>query len=71
MEIKDLKAAMWNNSIIRYQGGLYEISAAVFKFDREKQRFYYQLELKDIKADSSLVYCRIEEAELTELRKWE
>ena len=68
MEIKDLKAAMWNNTIVRYQGGLYEISAAIYKFDRKEQQFYYRLELKDTKAKSSLIYCRLEEAELTNIQ---
>lgn len=65
MLVEELKGAMWNNALVRYQGGLYEISAAIYKFDRTENKFYYQLELKDTKAKSSLIYCRLEEAELT------
>lgn len=68
MLVEELKGAMWNNALVRYQGGLYEISAAIYKFDRKEQQFYYRLELKDTKANSSLIYCRLEEAELTNMQ---
>ena len=68
MVVEELKGAMWNNALVRCQGGLYEISAAIYKFDRKEQQFYYRLELKDTKAKSSLIYCRLEEAELTNMQ---
>jgi hypothetical protein len=71
MLVEELKGAMWNNALVRYQGGLYEISAAIYKFDRKENKFYYRLELKDTKANSSLIYCRLEDVELTGLKKWD
>lgn len=68
MKIVELKKAMWKNVPVRYQGRSYEISAAIYKFDRKEQQFYYRLELKDTKANSSLIYCRLEEAELTNMQ---
>ena len=68
MVISELKQAMRDNAIIRYKDGLYEISAAIYKFDRKEKKFYYRLELKDTKANSSLIYCRLEEAELTNMQ---
>ena len=68
MLVEELKGAMWNNALVRYQGGCYEISAAIYKFDRKEKKFYYRLELKDTKAKSSLIYCRLEEAELTNMQ---
>jgi hypothetical protein len=68
MVISELKQAMRNNAVVRYKDGLYEISAAIYKFDRIEQRFYYRLELKGTKANSSLIYCRLEEAELTNMQ---
>ena len=68
MLVEELKGAMWNNALVRYQGGLYEISAAIYKFDRKEKKFYYRLELKDTKANSSLIYCRLEEVELTNMQ---
>lgn len=68
MLVEELKGAMWNNALVKYQGGLYEISAAIYKFDRKEKKFYYRLELKDTKAKSSLIYCRLEEADLTNMR---
>lgn len=71
MLVEEIKQAMWNNALVRYQGGLYGISAAIYKFDRKENKFYYQLELKDTKSNSSLIYCRLEDAELTGLKKWD
>lgn len=68
MVISELKEAMRNNAVVRYKDGLYEISAAIYKFDRKEQRFYYRLELKDTKANSSLIYCRLEDVELTNMQ---
>ena len=68
MLVEELKGAMWNNALVKYQGGLYEITAAIYKFDRKEKKFYYRLELKDTKAKSSLIYCRLEEAELTNMQ---
>lgn len=68
MVVEELKGAMWNNALVKYQGGLYEITAAIYKFDRKEKKFYYRLELKDTKAKSSLIYCRLEEAELTNMQ---
>ena len=68
MVVSELKQAMRNNAVVRYQGGLYEISAAIYKFDRKEQQFYYRLELKDTKANSSLIYCRPEDVELTNMQ---
>ena len=68
MLVEELKGAMWNNALVKYQGDLYEISAAIYKFDRKEQQFYYRLELKDTKAKSSLIYCRLEKAELTNMQ---
>ena len=68
MMVEELKGSMWNNALVKYQGGLYEISAAIYKFDRKEKKFYYRLELKDTKANSSLIYCRLEEAELTNMK---
>jgi hypothetical protein len=71
MVISELKQAMRNNAVVRYKDGLYEISAAIYKFDRKENKFYYRLELKDTKANSSLIYCRLEYVELTGLKKWD
>lgn len=68
MVISELKEAMRNNAVVRFKDGLYEISAAIYKFNRKEKKFYYRLELKDTKANSSLIYCRLEEVELTGLR---
>ena len=68
MVVTELKQAMRNNAVVRFKDGLYEISAAIYKFDRKEQQFYYRLELKDTKANSSLIYCRLEEAELTTMQ---
>ena len=68
MLAEELKGAMWNNALVRFKDGLYEISAAIYKFDRKELQFYYRLELKDTKAKSSLIYCRLEEAELTNMQ---
>ena len=67
MVISELKQAMRNNAVVRFKDGLYEISAAIYKFDRKEQRFYYRLELKDTKANNSLICCRLEDVELTGL----
>lgn len=67
MVVSELKQAMRNNAVVRFKDGLYEIYAAIYKFDRKEQQFYYRLELKDTKANSSLIYCRLEEAELTNM----
>lgn len=71
MLVEELKEAMRNNSLVKYQGGLYEISAAIYKFDRKENKFYYQPELKDTKSNSSLIYCRLEDVEITGLKKWD
>ena len=68
MVVSELKQAMRNNAVVRFKDGLYEISAAIYKYDRKEQQFYYQLEAKDTKATSSLVYCRLEESELTNMQ---
>ena len=68
MEIKNIKRAMRDNALVKYQGGLYEIEAAIYKYNKAKKKFYYELELKDAKANSSLIYCRLEEAELTNMQ---
>ena len=68
MVVTELKQAMRNNAVVRFKDGLYEISAAIYKFDRKEQQFYYRLELKDTKANNSLIYCRLEEAELTNMQ---
>ena len=68
MVVSELKQAMRNNAVVRFKDGLYEISAAIYKLDRKEQQFYYRLELKDTKANSSLIYCRLEEAELTNMQ---
>ena len=68
MLVEELKGAMRNNAVVRFKDGLYEISAAIYKFDRKEKKFYYRLELKDTKANSSLIYCRLEEAELTNMQ---
>ena len=66
--VSELKQAMRNNAVVRFKDGLYEISAAIYKYDRKEQQFYYRLELKDTKAKSSLIYCRPEDVELTNMR---
>ena len=43
MLVEELKGAMWNNALVRFKDGLYEISAAIYKFDRKEQQFYYRL----------------------------
>ena len=68
MVVTELKQAMRNNAVVRFKDGLYEISAAIYKFDRKEKKFYYRLELKDTMAKSSLIYCRLEEAELTNMQ---
>ena len=68
MVVSELKQAMRNNAVVRFKDGLYEISAAIYKFDRKEKKFYYRLELKDTKAKSSLIYCRLEEAELINMQ---
>ena len=68
MVVTELKQAMRNNAVVRFKDGLYEISAAIYKFDRKEQQFYYRLELKDTKAKSSLIDCRLEKAELTNMQ---
>ena len=68
MVVSELKQAMRNNAVVRFKDGLYEISAAIYKYDRKEQQFYYRLELKDTKANNSLIYCRLEEAELTSMQ---
>ena len=68
MVVTELKQAMRNNAVVRFKDGLYEISAAIYKFDRKEKKFYYRLELKDTKAKSSLIYCRLEDAELTNIQ---
>lgn len=68
MVVSELKQAMRNNAVVRFKDGLYEISAAIYKFDRKEKEFYYRIELKDTKANSSLIYCRLEEAELTNMQ---
>ena len=68
MVVSELKQAMRNNAVVRFKDGLYEISAAIYKLDRKEQQFYYRLELKDTKANSSLIYCRLEDVELTNMR---
>ena len=68
MVVTELKQAMCNNAVVRFKDGLYEISAAIYKFDRKEKKFYYRLELKDTKAKSSLIYCRLEDAELTNIQ---
>ena len=64
----ELKKAMWKNVPVRYQGRSYEILAAIYKFDRKERKFYYELELKDTIANSSLIYCKLEDAELTNIQ---
>lgn len=66
--VSELKQAMRNNAVVRFKDGLYEISAAIYKFDRKEKKFYYRLELKDTKANSSLIYCRPEDVELTNMQ---
>jgi len=68
MLVEELKGAMWDNALVKYQGGLYEISAAIYKIDRKEKKFYYRLELKDTIANSSLIYCKLEDAELTNMQ---
>ena len=68
MVVSELKQAMRNNAVVRFKDGLYEISAAIYKFDRKEQQFYYRRELKDTKAKSSRIYCRLGEAELTNMQ---
>ena len=68
MKILELKKAMWKNVPVRYQGRSYEILAAIYKFDRKERKFYYELELKDTIANSSLIYCKLEDAELTSMQ---
>ena len=68
MLVEELKGAMRNNAVVRFKDGLYEIYAAIYKYDRKEQQFYYRLELKDTKAKSSLIYCRLEDAELTNIQ---
>ena len=68
MVVSELKQAMRNNAVVRFKDGLYEISAAIYKFDRKEQQFYYRLELKDTKANNSLIYCRLEDVELTNMQ---
>ena len=68
MVVTELKQAMRNNAVVRFKDGLYEISAAIYKFDRKEQQFYYRLELKDTKANRSLIYCRLEDVELTNMQ---
>lgn len=70
MVVSELKQAMRNNAVVRFKDGLYEIYAAIYKYDRKEQQFYYRLELKDTKAKSSLIYCRLEDVEITGLKKW-
>lgn len=58
MEVKNIKKVMAYGEKVKFKGRSYILTGCILRF--EENDFYYQVELKDLKADS-ITICRLED----------
>lgn len=64
MTVKEANEAMWYDTTVEYNGIEYRLNALIKKKHHREPRFYYQAELKDLSANSSLAYADLERIKL-------
>jgi len=52
MQLADVKTAIAKKTIVTYDGIDYTVTAVIMRIHHKKMKWYYQLELKDLKANS-------------------
>lgn len=64
MTVKEANEAMWCSTPVEYNGAIYTITALIKRKHHREPKFHYQAELKDTKANSSLVYADLERVQI-------
>lgn len=52
MQLADVKTAIAKKTIVTYDGIDYTVTAVIMRIHHKEMKWYYQLELKDLKANS-------------------
>ena len=61
MEVKSIKKAMAYGQKVKFKSRSYILTGCILRFG--ENAFYYQVELKDSKADS-IIICRLEDVKV-------
>lgn len=60
MDLMEAKKAIAYQTQVEYQGNSYTVTAITMRVHHKEVRWYYQLELADVKAPHSLVIADLE-----------
>lgn len=55
MQLADVKTAIAKRTVVTYDGIDYTISAVIMRIHHKEMKWYYQLELRDLKANSVVI----------------
>ena len=64
MQLDDVKAVIAKRQKVKYQDADYTVNAVIMRIHSKETRWYYQLELQDLKQQSSVVIAGIEKVSL-------
>lgn len=64
MDLMEAKKAIAHKTQVEYQGNYYTVTAIIMRVHHKEVRWYYQLELMDVKATRSLVIADLENVTL-------
>lgn len=65
MDLMEAKKAIAHKTQVEYQGHLYTVTAITMRVHHKEVRWYYQLELMDVKAPHSLVIAELEKVKIS------
>lgn len=60
MDLMEAKKAIAHKTQVEYQGNAYTVTAITMRVHHKEVRWYYQLELRDVKAPNALVIADLE-----------
>lgn len=64
MELMEAKKAIAHKTQVEYQDNYYTVTAIIMRVHHKEVRWYYQLELMDVKATRSLVIADLEKVSM-------
>ena len=65
MDLMEAKRAIAHKTQVEYQGHSYTVTAITMRIHHKEVRWYYQLELADVKAPHSLVIAELEKVKIS------
>ena len=55
MQLADVKTAIAKRTIVTYDGTDYTVTAVIMRIHHKEKKWYYQLELRDLKANAVVI----------------